>query len=38
MFSLKPPKNNINSQIIFDQKLNDSIHAIVRINDKLKLK
>ena len=38
MFSLKPRKNNINSQIIFDQKLNDSIHTIVRINDKLKLK
>ena len=38
MFSLKPPKNNINSQIIFDQKLNDSTHTNVRINDKRKLK
>ena len=38
MVSLMPPKNNTISQTIFDQNLNGSIHKVLRINNKRKIR
>lgn len=38
MASLKPQKNDVISQKMFEQKRNDSIQRFLRINNKKKMK